>query len=102
VRCQLDLFVAPLGGPIDACDECRAVNSPEVACHERVSGLRLIGSAFSQADVPCRVLLPRVVLEERVLVVGRRLHAAPVRVEHILPVLNEPLEMRNRILIHGI
>jgi hypothetical protein len=60
------------------------VLAAEVSGHERVPGLRLLGSALGEADVPFGVLAPRVIGEKRVLVLGFGLDDSPVAVQHIL------------------
>src|SRR5688572_22642948 len=81
---ELDLLVAPFGRPIDAGDQTRAVDPPEVAVDERVPCLGLIGGAFGQPEMPQRVLVPRMALQVGVLIISTRLNLAPVAVEHIL------------------
>src|SRR4051812_42220294 len=65
---ELDRLVPPLGGPVHARDEPHAVDAAEVAVDERVARLRPVGRALREAKVPVGVLLPRVRLEEGVLV----------------------------------
>ena len=65
-----------LRGPVVAGDQSRAVQAPEVAMHERVPGLGLVGGAVGEAEVPPGVVAPRVRGEELVLVRGARLHLA--------------------------
>ena len=91
---ELDLLVAPLGGPVVAGDDPGPVDPPEVAVDERVAGLRLAGRALGQPDVPERVILPRVLLEEGVLVLGARLDLAPIAVQHVLARVDEPPRVR--------
>ena len=62
---ELDLFVTPLGGAIVAGDQACSMQTPEVAVHERIAGLRLIRGTFGKAEMPLAVFLPRVGLEER-------------------------------------
>src|SRR5215207_2911652 len=60
------------------------MDAAEIAVDERVPGLRLVGSSVGEAEMPSPVLVPRVLLQERVLVIGARLGLAPVAVEHVL------------------
>ena len=60
------------------------MNAAKVAVDKGVSGLRLVRSAFRQAEVPLAVLLPRVVLQECVFVGGAGLDVAPVAIEDVL------------------
>ena len=76
---QFDRLVPPLGGPVHAGDEAGAVHPPEVAVDERVARLRLVVGPVGEAEVPRRVLVPRVGLEERVLRVGGRAARRPSR-----------------------
>ena len=55
---ELDVLVAPLGRPVDAGDQAGPVDPPEVAEHEGVAGLRLVGGPDGQPEVPRRVLVP--------------------------------------------
>jgi hypothetical protein len=65
VGCQLDLLVSPLGCPVEAGDKPHAVQPPKIAVDERVAGLCLIWSAFSKAEMPGGILVPRVSLRTR-------------------------------------
>jgi hypothetical protein len=70
VRGELDLLVPPLGRAVVAGDQPGAVQAAQVAVDERVPGLRLVRRALGQPEVPLGVLLPRMPLEEGVLVGG--------------------------------
>ena len=70
-------------------------DAPEVAVDERVPGLGLVVGALGEPEVPLGVLLPRVRLQEGVLVVGARLHVAPVAVEHVLARVDELAGLRH-------
>src|SRR5262249_43764651 len=102
VRRELDLLVPPLGGPVVARDDPRPVQPAVVAVHERVARLRAVVRALGQAEVPARVLLPRVALEVRVLGVGARLHLAPLAVEHVLPRVDQVAGELDRGRVHGV
>src|SRR6185369_95025 len=80
---QLDLLVAPLRGAEHARDQAAPMEPPEVAEDERVPGLRLVGRAGGQPEVPRRVLLPGVTVEKPVLVGGGRLVGVPLAVEDV-------------------
>ena len=84
MRSELDRLVAPLGRPIDAGDQARPVDPLEVPADECVAGLRPVGRAVGQPEVPQGVLVPGVRLQEGVLVVGGRRDLAPVAVEDVL------------------
>ena len=60
MRRQLDLLVPPLGRAVDAGDQSRAVDPPEVAVGECIPRLCLLARSLGQAEVPARVLLPAV------------------------------------------
>ena len=55
---QLDVLVAPLGGPIDARDEGGPMNAAEVPVDEGVPGLRPIGGPLGQPEMPLGVVVP--------------------------------------------
>jgi hypothetical protein len=74
VRGKLDLLMSPFGGPVDACDEGRPVHPPEVAEHERISGLGLISHACGEAEMPGGVLLPGMPFQKGILGIRARLH----------------------------
>src|SRR5439155_5521835 len=67
---------------------------------ERVSGLGLVRSALGQSQEPARVLLPRVLLQESVLINPLRLNVAPSAVQHValgfdeLPSVGHPPSVR--------
>ena len=84
MRGQLDLLVPPLGGAVVAGDQAHAVQPPEVAVHERVARLRLVVRPLGEPEVPGGVLLPGVLLEERVLLLGAGLHGVPLALEDVL------------------
>src|SRR6186997_2776106 len=84
MRRQLDLLVPELRRPVMDRDDSRPMHPPKVAEHECVPSFRAVRSAFGEAELPRRILLPRVTLEERVLVIGARLDLAPVAVQDVL------------------
>ena len=86
---ELDVLVAPLGGPVDAGDQAGPVDTPKVAVDEAVPGLRLIRRAVGQAQMPLGVLVPRVPFQEGILFIGARLNFPPVALEHVLPGVDE-------------
>jgi hypothetical protein len=77
VRGDHDLGVLPFGGPVIAGDQAHAVQSTKVTEHEGIAGLGLIGCSLGEGEVPSRILLPSVVLEECVLFGGARLDVSP-------------------------
>src|SRR4029453_16707719 len=81
---ELDLLVAPLGGPALAGGPRHAVEAAEVAVDKGVPGLGLVGGAVGEGQVPLGVLLPGVGLQVGVLVVGAGLDVAPDALEHVL------------------
>src|SRR4030095_16094922 len=86
---ELDLLVAPFGGPVLAGDQAHAVQAAEVAIHEGVPGLGLVAGAVGGGQVPPGVLLPGVGLQVGVLVLGARLDVAPDALEHVLAGVDE-------------
>ena len=67
---EFDVLMPPLGGPVLTGDEVHPVQAAEVAIHERVPSLGLVGGAIGEPQVPLGVFVPRVRLEERVLLTG--------------------------------
>src|SRR5215211_6970446 len=59
-----------------------AVHAAEVAVDEGVAGLGPVGRAVGEAQVPGAARVPRVLLEEVVLVRGRGLNASPLAAQH--------------------
>ena len=99
---ELDRLVAPLGGAVHAGDQPHAVDAAEVAVDERVARLRLVVRALGEPEVPLGVLVPRVRLQERVLLVRARLHVAPVAVEHVLAGVDQLLCALHGALVEGV
>src|ERR1700752_4174439 len=58
VRGQLDLLVAPLRRAVVTGDQAHPVQPPEVPVDEGVAGLRPVGGALGEPEVPERVLVP--------------------------------------------
>ena len=50
MRGELDLLVPPFGRPVHAGDDAHPVDAPEVAVHEGVPGLRLVGQQWAQLE----------------------------------------------------
>lgn len=96
---ELDLFVTPFGGTVLARDQAHAMDPPEVAVHEAVSSLRLVGRTLGEPQMPVGVLLPRVRIEEGVLVLGRRLDLAPGAFQDVLAARDEISSMCHRPLV---
>src|SRR3954452_3513161 len=86
---QLDLLVPPLRGSVEAGDEPHAVDATEVAVGERVARLRPVSRPFGERQEPPGVLVPRMRLEERVLLLGPRLRVAPVAAQDVLARVDE-------------
>ena len=102
MRSELDLLVPPLGGAVVAGDQAHPVQPPEVAVHERVARLRLVGGALGQPEVPERVVLEGVCLQERVLLAGAGLHVLPARAENVLVGVDQPLRVRDCVLVQRV
>ena len=64
---DLNLFVLPLRGAVAARDQAHAVEATEVAEHEGIASLRVVGRSFGEPEVPGGVLIPAVRFEKRVL-----------------------------------
>ncbi len=88
---ELDLLVLPLGRPVVAGDQARPVEAPEVPEDEGVPRLGVVARPLGEAEVPGGVVVPRVRLEEAVLVVGARLGPAPLAAELVLVGVDEGL-----------
>src|SRR5205823_642776 len=69
---------------------------------ERVPRLGLVSGSFCETKVPRGVLVPRMRLQEGVLVVGAWLCVAPIAVEHVLTSVDELACSRDGLLVHGI
>lgn len=65
------------GGPIVAGDQAHAMEPTEVAEHEGVAGLGLVGRAVSEGEVPVGVFFPATALDEGVFVSRAWLDAGP-------------------------
>src|SRR5215468_1531300 len=102
VRGKLDFLVPPLGRPVLTGDDAYAVQTAEVAEDERVPGLGVILGTVGEAEMPSGVFLPRVRLEEGVLVAGAGLYLAPVAVEHVLAAVDEVLRPRHAVWVHRV
>src|SRR5215216_3860857 len=96
---QLDLLVAPFGGPVLAGDQAHAVQAAEVAVDEGVPSLGVVGGAVGEGQMPVGVLLPGVGLQEGVLVLGARLDVAPLAPEHVLAGVDELAGPRHCLLV---
>ena len=102
VRGELDLLVPPLRGAVLGGDQTGAMQAAKVAEDERVAGLRLVARAFGEPEMPLAVLVPRVALEERVLVGRARLDVTPVALQHVLATLDETAGARDTCTIDGV
>jgi hypothetical protein len=97
---EFDVLVGPLGGPVLTGDDPHPVQTAEVAVRERVPGLGLAGGAVGERQVPSGVFVPRVRLEEGVLLTGTGLDLSLVAVQHVLAAVNESLRPRHALWIH--
>src|SRR6185369_13892273 len=78
------------------------MDPPEIAEDERVARLRLVGRPLGQAEVPFAVFLPRMALEEPVLVRRPRLALTPIAAEDVAPRFDQVASMRQRDLVDGV
>ena len=99
---QLDLLVPPLGGAVLTGDQAHPVDSPEIPVHKRVSGLRFVARAVGEPQMPRGVLVPRVRLQEGILVIGARLNLAPLALEYVLVRVDEPPRMCDGVPVDGV
>src|SRR4051794_10814442 len=81
--------MAPLRRAVVACDQSHAVNAAEVAINEGVPRLRLLSRPVRQPEMPLRVLVPAVGLEEAVLVLCARLDLIPLAAQDVLAGLDQ-------------
>jgi hypothetical protein len=86
---ELDLLVPPLRCPVLTGDQAGPMDATEIPIDESVPSLRVVISTVGEPEVPLRVLVPRVRLEEGVLVVGARLSVAPIALQHVLVSVDE-------------
>jgi hypothetical protein len=84
VGSELHFFVSPLGSAIAAGDEPHPVETAEVAVDEGISAFGLIGRPDREPEVPLRIVLPGVTIEEGVLVVRCRLCVAPFAAKDVV------------------
>jgi hypothetical protein len=89
VGSKLDLFVAPLCGPVVAGDQAHAMDAPKVPIHERVPAL--VSSAAPSVSPRCQAEYSSGVgLQEGVLLGGARLHVVPRTPKHVLVRVDQP------------
>lgn len=72
------------GASPKAGDDPDAVHAAEVAVDKSALGLRAVGGALGEREVPRGVLVPRVPRQLGVLVLGGGLNAAPLAAQHVL------------------
>ena len=96
---ELDRLVAILRGPEVAGDDAGPMDAPEVADDERVAAFGLLCRPFGQAEVPTAVLIPAMLGQVGVLVVGTGLGLAPVAVDDVLAILDERPDVLDGLLV---
>jgi hypothetical protein len=99
---ELDVLVAPLRRPVVAGDQAHSMQAAEVAVHERVSGLRVLGRPVRETQMPLGVVVPGMGLEEGVLLAGARLDVPPVALEDVLARLDQPPGAGDCPLVDGV
>ena len=99
---ELDLLVPPLRGPILAGDQAHPMDATEVPVDEGVPGLGVVAGSVCQPEVPFGIVVPRMRLQEGVLVLGARLNVAPCALEHVLVSLDEPSGMCYGAFVHRV
>src|SRR5580765_4464877 len=67
------------------------MQAAKVSEYEGVATLRLVRCSLREAQMPGRIVSPRVRLEERVLLCSARLNLAPVAPHDVLPAADELL-----------
>ena len=98
----LDARVSPFGSPILTREKAASMESTEVPVAERVPGLGLVRRIVGEAEIPLPVVIPRVRLQEGVLVFGARLDVSPGAVEDVLVRVDELPCSLHGALVHGV
>jgi len=96
---KLNLLVAPLGRPVLAGDQPGSMDASKIAINERVSGLGLVIGFLVDAEVPFRVVVPGVTVQECILIRGFRLNFAPVTAENVLASVDQSASVRDCALV---
>jgi hypothetical protein len=96
---ELDLLVSPLGCPVLTSDQAHPVDATKVPVDECVSRLGVVVRTVGEPQMPCGVVIPRVRLQEGVLVLSARLDFSPHALEHVLVCVDEPSCVRNGVLV---
>ena len=78
------------------------MHAAEIAIDERIPRLRLLARALGETEMPSRELLPRVRLEERVLLTRARLHILPARAKHIPARIDQPFRVPDRVVFQRV
>jgi hypothetical protein len=78
------------------------MEAAEVAVHECVTRLRVVGGPFGEPEVPLAVLISGVRGKVRGLICRSRLNLAPVAVQHILTALDQSTRPSDGALIEGV
>jgi hypothetical protein len=99
---ELDLLVAPLSCPVLARDQAHSMDAPEVAVDECVPGLRIVGRTVGEPEMPAGVVVPRVRLQEGILVPGARLNVSPHAFEHVLVGVDQASSLRQSVLVERV
>jgi len=97
-----DLRVLPFGCAVVAGDQAHAVQSTEVTEHEGVPGLGLIGCAIGEGEMPRRILLPPVQLEEGVLLSRTWLNVSPPSAHPVLAGVDQLPSLGDTPLVHPV
>jgi len=71
------------------------MDAAEVAIHECVTALGLVGRTLRKAEMPFGVVVPGVGFQERVLILRSRLDLTPIAVENVLAGFDETASVRN-------
>jgi hypothetical protein len=86
---KLDVFMTPLCRPVLTSDQAHPMDAAEVSINERIPRFGLIACTISESEMPFAMFIPRMRLQEGVLVVGAGLDLAPAAVENILVRVDE-------------
>jgi hypothetical protein len=78
------------------------MDAPEVPEDKGVSGFRLVRRSLGKRQMPRGVFIPRMRLQERVLVGSLWLNLIPHAAEDVLVRVDEPFCVRHRTLVDGV
>ena len=96
---EFDFLVSPFCGPVLTRDQAHPVDAPEVPVDEAVPRLGVVARTAGEAQMPCGVVIPRMRLQEGVLVFGTGLNVPPGALENVLVRVDEPFRVCHGMFI---